>query len=87
LVIVHRADGVDSARTLARISTLVAHASQVGGTVRVDDALRSAIRRSTEHARLARTHRTGVDDSTLRVSTTGRWHARVLIDRCHDFGF
>ena len=66
----HSALGVGSARSRARINAFLVDTGLVGRAVRVDDALRTAVRRGADHSRNTATLGLSGNDLALRIRPT-----------------
>lgn len=74
------AEGIDTARSRARIHTSLVLTGQIPGALLIDDTLRSAERRSSNVIRLTGASRYSIHQSTLRIRSTWVWHARICAD-------
>jgi hypothetical protein len=78
-VVYDRAIGAQTARAGARVATFLRHASLVAGTLWIDRALGTTIRRTANKSGKARTRRHAADVSALRVKAARRGYAWISV--------
>ena len=69
--------GVNTAHSHTWVGTLEVDTGKCWGTFTVNHTLRSACRRGAIVARVAGTHRAGLNNSALGIWSTRRWLARI----------